>query len=132
MILPKLTESDKRFLKFEPKSYRLSSGRPSEYNCEGTPIVVRVTTSGVQSSKIGQVGFAEWLKLFALADAVRIGKRKPYKYFWRLRASQRRIRIGDYDVWQIFKNGDVKVGCQKITYWEIVRGAFAVREAQAE
>jgi hypothetical protein len=73
------------------------------------------------SSQSGAVNFAEWRKLFDIAERARRFGRGVGRY-----PRKARTYIGGYRLWRVYKNGDVLVGCQRVPYWEIVRTMFAI------
>lgn len=83
----------------------------------------------VASSKSGSVLARDFLNLVAYADAVRCGKRKPWKHSW---GSQRRQRCGEHYIHYVKRDGSVEVGCCRFTFAELVRGALAIMDFNAQ
>ncbi len=100
-----------------PNARDVGNGRP----------VFRVRVSSFDSTRLlvdstygGCVAADSWAFLFRLADRARLtGAGVGVKKYGRL-------MIGDYSVRRIYRNGDVRVGCQLIKYLDIVRTMFAI------
>ena len=85
------------------------------------PPTRRVTGREVQHSRSGQTELANWPKLFQIAERAR-RLRKPYRWT----RDSKRIWIGGYRVKSVDSFGNVRLGCQRLAYWDIVRVMFEV------
>lgn len=93
--------------------------------------IIRVRTSTdsqraiVESSLGGCVSGADWFKLFELASRAAL-KGQGIKAYPQSSWRRGHVEIGGYTVKRVYRNGDVKVGCQTIKYLDIVRAAFSI------
>lgn len=116
-----LDENSKAFLLNGPRLLNRSQNVVRPYVNDGKVFV--------SSAKSGFVLARDFLGLVAYADAVRCGKRKPWRNNW---ANQRRQRCGEHFIYRVNRDGSVEVGCCKFTFDELVRGAMAIADFNAQ
>lgn len=83
----------------------------------------------IESSKGGTVNADAWMRLFEIASRAALYG-KGIKAYPQSSWKRGYVEIGGYTVKRVYRNGDVRVGCQKIKYLDIVRTAFTIEAMQ--